>query len=303
MSTQLSNPESYDMSKMRFATTQKCEMKPKNGPPIKYYRIPISTENDDGSFGELVFTTTELFSFGVSENKSAESGDITGYTLPLCLWNKEGASKSEMMFSDLLYKICERVKDHLVQDEVRRSFLKPKLERSDLKELSNFLYFKKDATTGDPLPGVGPILYPKLIESKKAGKILTPLFDIDGNDIDPRTLIGRLCWSRAVVKIESIYIGAKPSIQIKLYEAEIRPIESGIKRLLQRPKAEATIQHDDDPQVEDVPITTQKALPETVSPDDEEDSQIEDDADTPPPQPVVVATPVRKVVRKVAVKK
>ena len=126
--TQLSNPEIYNVDKMRFSIAQKCEMKQENGPTIKYHRIPINTENDDGSFGELVFSTTELFSFGVSENKN-ESGKVTGYTLPLCLWNKEGASKSEKAFSDLLVRVCDRVKDHLILDDVRRSIGQKDLER------------------------------------------------------------------------------------------------------------------------------------------------------------------------------
>jgi hypothetical protein len=306
--TQLSNPETYDVSKIRFANAQKCEMKPENGPVIKYYRIPISTENDDGSFGEFVLSTSELFSFGVSENKN-DSGKVTGYTLPLCLWNKEGASKAEKALSDLLSRICERVKDHLIQDEVRRSIAKKDLERSDLKTLGNFLYFKKD-DEGNVLPGVGPILYPKLIESKKANKLLTPMSDVDGNELDPRSLIGRMCWVRAAVKIESIYIGAKPSIQIKLYEAEVRPLETGVKRLLQRPKAESTV-HMDDAEEDVKPVPAKKSSPPRAqapveTKEDDEGSQIEDDEDEDAPvvaAPPAPTTPVRKVVRKVAAKK
>jgi hypothetical protein len=305
--TQLSNPETYNVDKMRFSIAQKCEMKPENGPSIKYHRIPISTENEDGSFGEFVLSTTELFSFGVSENKN-DSGKVTGYTLPLCLWNKEGASKAEKSFSDLLVRVCDRVKDHLILDDVRRSIGQKDLERSDLKKLGNFLYFKKDGEK-NIIPGVGPILYPKLIESKKANKILTPMSDVDGNELDPRTLIGRMCWVRAVVKIESIYVGANPSIQIKLYEAEIRPLESGVKRLLQRPKAESAV--DEDAEEEDVVPTKNASPPRVQQPvvdtanEDAEGSQIEDEDDAPavsvpPPAP---ATPVRKVVRKVVPKK
>ena len=308
--TQLSNPEIYNVDKMRFSIAQKCEMKPENGPPIKYYRIPISTENDDGSCGEFVLPTSELFSFGVSENKN-DSGKVTGYTLPLCLWNKEGASKTEKAFSDLLMRVCERVKDHLIINDVRRSIGRPDLEKSELKKLSNFLYFKKDEEK-NVLPGVGPILYPKLIESKKANKILTPISDSDGNDLDPRTLIGRKCLVRAVIKIESIYIGANPSIQIKLYEAEIRPLESGVKRLLQRPKAEQSVNVEDDG--DDTPVVApkkgsppqvQEHAPVEQEDDEAEGSQISDGEDTPAaaPPPPVQAAPVRKVVRKVVPKK
>ena len=126
--------------------------------------------------------------------------------------------------------------------------------------------------------------------------------DVDGNELDPRTLISRLCWVRAAVKIESIYIGANPSIQIKLYEAEIRPLETGVKRLLQRPKAE-----DDEPA--SAPATVEKNVVAPTTTEEGEDSQIEDENAEEDTTPAVVVpsppppTPVRKVVRKVVSKK
>lgn len=293
-STCLSIPESYNVAKMRFGNAQKNELKQENGPVIKYFRIPVSTVNEDGSVGELVFETTELFSFGVSVNKN-DSDKITGYTLPLCLWNKDGASKAEKAFSDLLEKIVERCKDHLLLDEVRKSIGQPDLERAELKKLNNFIYFKKDENK-NVVQGAGPILYPKLIESKKAGKIITGFYDETDNHLDPLTLIGKLCWVKAAIKIESIFVGSKISIQVKLYEANVRVVEGGTKRLLQRPKAESGVTVE----------TPSQSQPQEN--DEEGDEKIEDAeeeeveparAPTPPP----VAVPVRKPVKKVAAKK
>lgn len=294
-STCLSNPESYNVAKMRFGNAQKNELKQENGPVIKYFRVPVSTVNEDGSIGELVFETTELFSFGVSVNKN-DSDKITGYTLPLCLWNKDGASRAEKAFSDLLEKIVERCKDHLLQDEVRKSIGQPDLERAELKKLNNFIYFKKDENK-NIVQGAGPILYPKLIESKKAGKIITGFYDESDNHLDPLTLIGKLCWVKAAVKIESIFVGSKISIQVKLYEANLRVVEGGTKRLLQRPKGESVVtiapaaaaENDDDEE--------ENADKINDNDDDEEEEPVR--APTPPP-----ATPVKKPVgRRVVAKK
>ena len=296
-STCLSNPESYNVTKMRFGNAQKNELKQDNGPVIKYFRIPVSTVNADGGVGELVFETTELFSFGVSVNKN-DSDKITGYTLPLCLWNKDGASRAEKTFSDLLEKIVERCKDHLLQDDVRKSIGQPDLERAELKKLNNFIYFKKDENK-NVVQGAGPILYPKLIESKKAGKVITSFYDESDSPVDPLTLIGKLCWVKAAVKIESIFIGSKISIQVKLYEANVRVVEGSTKRLLQRPKVDSTVSVD-------TPVASQSAAAEDDD-DEEEDGKIEDseEEEVRDPTPTPVAAPaVRKPAqRRVAAKK
>jgi hypothetical protein len=43
------------------------------------------------------------------------------------------------------------------------------------------------------------------------------------------------------VKIESIFVGAKISLQVKLYEAVVEPSKMGMKRLLARPKARSKV--------------------------------------------------------------
>ena len=104
---------------------------------------------------------------------------------------------------------------------------------ADLKKL-NPLYWKKDK--GKIVEGTGPTLYAKLISSKKHNKILSMFFNMDGDSIDPLSLLGKYCYSKAAVKIESIFIGNKISLQVKLYEAEIELMDSGMKPLMSRPK-------------------------------------------------------------------
>ena len=47
--------------------------------------------------------------------------------------------------------------------------------------------------------------------------------------------------STGAVKIESIFVGAKISLQVKLYEAVVEPSKMGMKRLLARPKARSKV--------------------------------------------------------------
>ena len=50
----------------------------------------------------------------------------------------------------------------------------------------------------------------------------------------------KYCYVKAAIKIESIFIGNKVSLQIKLYEASVRFLDSGPKRLL-RPKGDSEL--------------------------------------------------------------
>lgn len=298
MNTQLSIPSGYNVANMRFGKVIVGSAgTPGAGPAIKYYRIPISTMNKDGTLGELVFQTEELFSFGVSENKDQQTGKVNGYTLPLCMWNKDAPTENEKAFSSILEEVVEKCKDHLLLDETKDEIGKYELERSELKNMNSFIYRKKEK--GKVIEGVGPVLYPKLIESKKNNKIVTSIFNERGQEIDAMSLVGKYCWVKAAIKIESIYVGAKISMQVKVYEAEARLVETGAKRLLQRPKADTNVNV---LETSKPPLTQKNEEDE----DEDEDDQIQDNEDvtaptkppTPPPA-VVEAPPARKPVRKI----
>ena len=47
-----------------------------------------------GSFSPLV-ETPFLFSFGIRERKDQETIKISGYSIPVCLWKKDGRTKSK----------------------------------------------------------------------------------------------------------------------------------------------------------------------------------------------------------------
>ena len=143
------------------------------------------------------------------------------------------------------------------------------LESSDLSKL-NPLYYKKNSE-GEIDEGSAPTLYAKLIVSKKHGqnKIITEFFDgKTGESYNPLDLIGKYCHMKAVVKIESLFLGSlKTSLQVKLYEAEVNLVNSGVRRLLARPEANTRVQSF---------VNTNVTNPMNAGSDDE----VEVDADT-----------------------
>ena len=226
--TQLSTADGYNTKRMIFSVPQQGSI-PNSVPAINYRRISIQTKNDDGTIGDLIFPTHKLFSFGVSENTNPETGKVNGYVMPLCLWNRDGATKEEKAWSDTFDKIVEACKEHLVAN--REEIEQYDLAMSDLKKF-NPLYWKKDK--GKVVDGTGPTLYAKLIVSKKQNKIVSMFYDENGDEVDPLSLLGKYCYSKAAVKIESIFIGNKISLQVKLYECEVRLMDTGMKRMMKK---------------------------------------------------------------------
>ena len=235
--TQLISASGYDVSNMIFSDPIEGGIPDST---IKYKRINISTMNDDGSVGELVLPTERVYSYGVSENINQSTQKVDGYVFPLVLYNKNGASDEEKQFVETFNAIVERCKEYLLEN--KEELGQYELEKNDLKKL-NPIYYKKDK--GKVVEGAPPTLYAKLIvkkDKKDGNKIISVFFDEEtGENIDAMRLLGTACYAKAAIKFESIFIGNKISLQVKLYESEVKPISTGMRRLLPRPKTETKI--------------------------------------------------------------
>lgn len=287
LQTQLTSAFGYDTKNMLFSDPIPGSIP---NSPISFKRITITTINPNGSIGELIIPTERLFSFGVGENKSMDTGKTNGYVMPLCLHSKDAPTQQEKKWTETFNNIVEKCKDHILEN--KDSIEQYDLERNDLKKL-NPLYYKKDK--GKVVDGTGPTLYAKLIVSKKLDKITSIFFNSDGDDVNPLDLLGKYCYTTAAIKIESIFIGNKISLQVKLYEAEVKLAQNGMKRLLRPATTPKRVLNSATssaaPQLEDSNDDSE------LESEDSEGSITSDDDESPPPQTA------KKVVRKVIKKK
>ena len=86
--------------------------------PISYKRINILYKNSDGSVGDLIIPTEQLFSFGVQENTDMASNKITGYSIPLCLWNRTGATEAENGYAVQTFSTMNELKFTFLTEEI-----------------------------------------------------------------------------------------------------------------------------------------------------------------------------------------
>lgn len=252
----------WDVNNMVFADAELGNV-PGSDPPISFYRINILTKNQktdengntlqDDSIGDLNLLLDRCFSFGVSESTSPETKKVTGHTLALSLWSREGATEREIQTTNKLESIIQKCKEHLLT--IKKDIKKPKLEMVDLKGMDKMLYWKTDEE-GERVVGQGPTFSPKLIEFMErvdsSGKVkpyqMSTIFyledevDENGNpvEVDPLDFLStktskKYCYAKPVVKVESIFFGAKSiAIQCKVTESDIASVQQGPQKLLHR---------------------------------------------------------------------
>jgi hypothetical protein len=278
---QLSNVYNFNTEKIIFSEAKETAIPGS-------FRITIGTQYEDKSVGPLVFSTDNVYSFGVQENKSLDKPvRVTGYSIPLCLWNKEGPTEYQLKFIETIEKVSEHIKKHILRPEVKKSVKKYDIVESDLRKFNPLWYKKED---GEIVQGRGPMLYPKLMCNKEL-QIYTLVADQNGNDVDALSLLNQKCNAKVCIKVESIFIGSKISLQLKVLEMEVQQQGNQRKRLICK-----------QPSVESVPVFDE---PDSINPLQGEaengvlsnsDAEVEEEDNDAEPEPVVerVVEPPKK---------
>ena len=281
---QLSEVFNFDTEKIIFS-----EAKESNIPGS--YRITIGTQYPNKSVGPLIFSTDTVYSFGVQENKSLDKPvRTTGYSIPLCLWNQEGPTEYQKQFIDTLERVSDHIKKYMLKSEVKKSVKKYDLVESDLRKFSPLWYKKED---GEIVQGKGPMLYPKLMCNKSL-EIYTDVADQNGNTIDPMTLVGQKCKVRACIKIESIFVGSKISLQVKVIELEVQQQGNQRQRLICKQAPPESSQAN----VFERSDSVNPLGDDLVASDEESDADVEIESENEPSQPE--PEPVVEVPKKAA---
>jgi hypothetical protein len=230
--SQLVTPSDFKADTLRF-------QKPINGGSPNTFRIPISAFKDGRNLPSLFIATPSVYSFGVSpqanigEKVDENLSNVKYYTIPMCLHTKTGATPEEEKFVDFFNQIVDACKTFLCSKAINEELGKfgdDQITLADLKKL-NPLYYKKDK--GVVVAGTGPVLYPKLIMRKDGQSCVTSFTDSSHTHHDFKSLINRRMHVRGALKLESIFVGSKVSLQFKVYEVNYKALStSGPVRLL-----------------------------------------------------------------------
>lgn len=213
---QLTRPDNLTPNNPTIVLKEAKEYKVKDS-KLKYKRIPIETKYPDGKKGAIVIETPFLFSFGVNEKKSQETDKLVGYSIPVCLWERDRVpSEPEREFYEFTRKFVVVCKQQLEEEygaDMATSMTDPfyykKIEYVDKKG--------KKKTKIDE--SAAPILYAKLIYSDKTKQILS-LFRTKGKEsVNPFNYINQYCYVKMALMFEGKYVSKNvTSLQIKVHE-------------------------------------------------------------------------------------
>jgi len=225
--SQLLNPRDFTATTLTF-------QKPINGGSPNTFRIPIGAMKDGQKLPSVYIATPSVYSFGVSpqanigEKVDENLANVKYYTIPLCLFSKTGPTSEETGFVEFFNQIVESCKTYLCSKTLNEDLGKfgdDQITLSDLKKL-NPMYYKK--VKGVVEPGTGPILYPKLIMRKDGQSCITSFTDPTNNTHhDFKALINKRMNVRCAIKLESIFVGSKVSLQFKVYEVNYKLVNTG----------------------------------------------------------------------------
>ena len=107
----LTSYENLTSDKILFHEAKEYKVKDSK---FKYQRVKIETKYSNEKKGDLIIETAFLFSFGVNKKKSQETDKLIGYSIPFCLWEKDGQPNlEEKAFFEAISKITEICQQHL----------------------------------------------------------------------------------------------------------------------------------------------------------------------------------------------
>lgn len=286
--TILTSTENLDVNNIVFS---KPEINNVPGNKMSYKRIRLNIKNGDELSDLVLESPPNLLSWGLAEQIDMQTNALNGYQIPVCLWSKNGPTPEERKFTDTIDNICQYIKNYLV--EHRDELEQYSLEFADLKKF-NPLYWKTEK--GKIVEDRGPTLYAKCLYNKKTEKINT-LFLNEGENpprrVNPLSVIGKHCYVKIALKLESIFIGTKISFQVKCQEVMFRPKEVPLRSLL---CPEADLKEEVEEEVEEKEVEEEEVEEVEEEVEEEEVEEVEEEeVELNKPVPVV---PVEKTATK-----
>jgi hypothetical protein len=302
MSNSLTDPLTYDAENVIF---EDIIEKTIPGQSSKYYNIGIKTRTASGKPGNLILRFDRSSSFGIS--------NTYGTTLSVQLYDRDGPTERQRKTVELINEIVERAKDYLVKNSkaLMNVTKKPTLSKESLEDLTPIkLPLNKETMTVDD--SKSPIINLKLLTrgGKKAEetadnvaiepKILTKFYsedevDKDGEllEVNPMDYLNKRCFVTCAVKVDGIFFGsAIKKLQLKLYECNIKGLESKTRRLLadiDTPSRPPRPTPNMETEIKDDFADTQTEWEETSTPLYEEKKTSESEEEEEKPVPVVVS--------------
>jgi hypothetical protein len=223
----------------------------KDGKKLTYYRMNITNSNNE----KIIIICPKMYSFGVQENNKSDGYNCTFNLIDKVnedveiglddegnlirpTWEEMGADETELNFLNFLEELYVKCSENLTK-------YKKKCGLSNIKNLDDMKslittpwYFTNKITNGEYEPNYAksPKIKIKLNSNyKDMSVIYTNFYDEDDNELKVLDYINEPFKALSAIQLDNVYIGDKNiSIQVRMLEAVICPIEKNKKKLINR---------------------------------------------------------------------
>ena len=209
--------ENFDLNRIVFSEPQY-----NNNNNSIIIKIGVSNTNNDSIHDLIISSPQNMLSFGLQEIKEKETESIVAYQLPLCFHHQTKMTAMESRFIDFLDQLTSLCFDIAKQE---LSTYHPS-DNQDISFIHPIVY-KKQSSSNQENHNLGPIMYVKMLLNRYSNQFISVFIDEKTNqEVDPLLFLNKKSFVTAAIKIESIIIGKKVTLRMKLYEVIIREFQS-----------------------------------------------------------------------------
>jgi hypothetical protein len=186
---------------------------------------------DDGTIDKLSVRMPELFSLGLQESKLFHHKQDT-YTFPIVMYDaRVSPTEEEQNCIDMFDSIQKVIVLYLKSPEMKPLMNKYNMD-SRVDQMN--IFYRKKTKEGRIIEEAAPVLHPKLFMDLTKSSVFPGFYDPDDIPINPSDIIGKRCKCICDIIIDSVYVGPRPSIHLKLNDAIITELYDK-KRVLHAP--------------------------------------------------------------------
>lgn len=312
---QPTEPQQFNIKNVSFDPITKRTFNGDKG-EMSFFQSNIKIRYPNGHEGPLMLVLPRCTTFGIS-TKYSDLIDKVSFSIKIS--NRDMYTEEHKRIVQIINEVVQAAKNFTLTDESKAKLGQYDLEERDLKDISPLKY-QKDPETKRIRLDLPPVINPKLmcVFKKDLGKkvcetVLCNEAILDENgwptQVDPFSFVSKNGLCTPVIKIESIYYGAKYKIQLKLYQADVSVADNGFKNFLVRQQEDrnkrfksnddtsmhpvASIEPEEEPELmdSDAEEPVQEAVKPDVSMEDDEEEEADEVASQASSAPSQISSP------------
>lgn len=283
--TRLIPIDEWDWNRVIYSDVQKMEIPDGSG---YFRRVYINYMYDDKTIGPAIADFSKHYCFGVQPDNTDKDGNIMkdketgkekplrGYRVPIVMTSQSQSEPDKVTdVEQQELDFLEDWKNEVIRYAVENKKAIGKGGKSDaaLESLVGELLYRKKNDDGEPVDGVSPKFYGNLIYFAKKREVGTHFYGPGDKEVDPLKMT-RHFHIQPTVRFDSIFVGGKSiSLQHRIYDATVEPIQRTPQKRLARPNKMKPLSDDEEEEAE---VDTKTTVNNMMESDEEEDESFEE---------------------------